>query len=151
MQKLQHERAAMPFHRPRHIGEPFELGVVPQSGKTKRRVDRVLIDEMPAEDDHAEAGPGALLVISDRLFGEDALVRASHPGRADRRENHPIRQGGITDAQRRERMAIRPSVGHGRFPWLLLCWSKEHPAAEAARGLRLPPSIIDLRRLQIRY
>ena len=87
MQKLHRERAAVPFHRARHIGEPFELRIVPQAGKAERRIDRIFINEVPAENDHSEPGLGAFLVIGDRLLGEDTLMRASDPGRADRREN----------------------------------------------------------------
>ena len=139
MQKLHRERAAVPFHRPRHVGQPFELRIVPKAGKAERRIDRVLIDEVTAENDHSQPGLGALLVIGDRLLGEDALVRASDPGRAHRREYHPVRQGRVADAKRREQMAIGPGIGHGRFPSnVFVRGIKEHAAPERARALRLP-------------
>ena len=112
MQKLHRERAAVPLHRPRHVGEPLDLRVVPQAGKPERRIDRVFVDQVPAENDHAEPGLGALLVIGDGLLGKNALVRAAHPGRADRAEYHAIRKRRVADAKRREQMAIRSVVGH---------------------------------------
>ena len=112
MQKLHRKRAAVPLHRPRHIGEPLELRIVPQAGKPKRRIDRVFIDQMPAENDHAKPGLGALLVIGDRLLGKNTLVRAPNPGRTNRAEYHAIRKRRVADAQRREQMAIRSVVGH---------------------------------------
>lgn len=144
MQKLDRERAAVPFHRPRHIGEPFELRVVPQAGKAERRIDGIFIDEVPAENDHSEPGLGALLVIGDRLLGEDTLVRASDPGRAHRSEYHPVRQGRIADAKRRQQMAIGLGIGHGRFPSNVFC-SGNKRACRAGRCTGLAVAAVNNR------
>ena len=114
VQQLHGERAAVPLDRPRHIGQALELRVVPKAGKAERRIDRILVDEVTAENDHAEAGPGALFVIGDGLLGEDALMRAAHPGRTDGREHDPVRDRRVPDAQWREQVGIGPVVGHGR-------------------------------------
>src|SRR6185503_5007883 len=129
----------------RHIRQALELRVVPEPGKAERRIDGVLVDQVAAEDDHAEAGPGALLVIGDGLFGEDALVRAAHPCRADRREHDPVRDRRVPDAQWREQVAVVPGVGHAR-PLALSCrpgagsglriWAKERPVMPALRPRR---------------
>ena len=152
MQKLHREPTAVPLHRARHIGEALELRVVPQAGKAERRINRIFINEVTAKDDHSEPGLGAFFVIGDRLLGEDALVRASDPGRAYRPEYHPVRQGCIANAKRREQVAIGPGIGHGRFPLTSFVRRiKEHAAPEGARALRLPPSTIGFPRVAIRY
>jgi hypothetical protein len=114
VQQLHGERAAVPLDRPRHVGEALELCVVPKPGKPEWRIDRVLVDQVAAEDDHSKAGPGALFVVGYGLLGENALMRAAHPCRTDGREHDPVRDRRVPDAQRREQVGVGPSVGHGR-------------------------------------
>src|SRR5580700_8286575 len=106
MQQLHRKRAAMTLHRSRDIRESFKLRVIPKSGKTHRRVDRVLVDEMTAENDHSQTGSGPLLVVSNRLFGKDSFVRRANPCWTDRGESNAIRKGGISNPQRRKQMRI---------------------------------------------
>ncbi len=112
VQQLHSKRTAVPLDRPRHVGQALELRVVPEPGKPERRVDRILVDQVAAEDDHAETGPGALLVIGHGLLGEDPFVRATHPRRADRREHDPVRDRRVPDAQWGEQVIIGPAGGH---------------------------------------
>ena len=97
MQQLHHDRAAVPLHRARHPGEPRDLPVAPKARKADGRVERVLVDQMPAQNDHSQAGFGALLVVGLGLVGEDPFMRILDPGRAGRGEDDPVRDGGTAD------------------------------------------------------
>ena len=79
MQELHRDRAAVPLYRARHVGQSFELRVVPKTREPERRIDRVLVNQVAAQNDHSEAGFGAFLVIGDGLLREDPLMWASHP------------------------------------------------------------------------
>src|SRR6202167_1183959 len=107
MQELYRKRATMPLYGSRDIREPFELRVIPQPRKTHGGIDRILVDEVTAENDHSQTGPGPLLVVSNRLFGKDSLVGRANPGWTHRGESNAIRKGGISDPQRRKQMRIR--------------------------------------------
>ena len=80
MKELHGERAAVPPDRTRDIGQSLELRVVPKAWEAQRRVDRVLVDQVTAENDHSQTGLGAFFVVGDRLLGENPLVRAPDPG-----------------------------------------------------------------------
>ena len=116
MKELHGKRAAVPPHRTRDIGQSLELRVVPKAWEAQRGVNRVLVDQVPAENDHSQAGLGAFFVVGDRLFGENPFVRAPDPGRANRGEDDAIWQCRVPDTQWREQMAIRADVRHNRFP-----------------------------------
>ena len=113
MQQLRDDRTVMLFDRSRHARKPFDLLFVPKAGKGGGRIEGVLVDEMSAKDDHSDSGLGALFVIRDGLLGEDALVCASHPGGADRSEDHPIGNLGVANLPGRKQTGIRASTRHG--------------------------------------
>src|ERR1700733_3381627 len=113
MQELHRKRATVALHRSRDIREPFKLRVIPKSRKTHRRVDRILVDEGTAENDHSQTGLGPLLIVSNRLFGKDSFVGRANPRWTHRGESDAIRKGGISDPQRRKQGRI--SIGaHSR-------------------------------------
>ena len=110
MQQLHRKGAAMPLYRPGDIRESFKLRVVPKSGKAYGGVDCVLVDEVAAENDHPQASLGALLVVGNRLFRKDSFVGIAHPSWTHRRKNHAIRNGRVSDPQRRKKMRIRIGI-----------------------------------------
>lgn len=116
MQQLRDDCAVVFFHCPCHTREPFDLVFVPKTRKAGRGVEGVLVDEMPAKNDHADPGLSALFVISDGLLGEDALVRTSHPGGTDRSKDDPIGNLGVADLPWGEQMRIRANTRHGDPP-----------------------------------
>ena len=99
MQELHRERAAVPLYRPGHIGQAFQLSVVPKTGEAERSINRVLVYQVAAQNDHAQAGFGTLFVVGHRLLGKDSFMRASYPCRANRTEDDTVWQGGVADPQ----------------------------------------------------
>ncbi len=115
MKELHRERAAVPLYRPGHIGQTFHLSVVPEAGEAEWSINRVLVYQVAAQNDHAQAGFGALFVVSHGLFGKNSFMRTSYPCRANRTEHDTVWQRGVAYPQGRQQMTIGAGVGHGRF------------------------------------
>jgi hypothetical protein len=106
MQKLHRQCATVPFYRPGDVRKAFELRIIPEPGKPHGRVDRVLVDQVTAKNDHSQTSLGALFVVGDRLFGKDSFMRRADPSRTYGSERHAIRKGGVSDPQRRKQVRI---------------------------------------------
>jgi hypothetical protein len=85
----------MSMHGLRDGRQSLDLVVIPQTGEEERRVERVLANQVAADDDQADAPSRAFLVVGDGLVGELPLVGASYPHGASGGEDDPVLQLGL--------------------------------------------------------
>ena len=107
MEELARELAAMLVDGVGHLRESGDLLVVPEAREDELRVQGLPVDDRAADDDQPAAALRPLLVVRDRLVGEDALVRVRDPGRAGRREDDPVRDRRVPDPPLREEVRVR--------------------------------------------
>src|ERR1700730_10253807 len=74
VEELRDQRAAMLFDCPRHPSDAFHLLIIPKARECRWSVDRILLDDLTAKDDHSQSRPRSLLIVGDRLIGKDPFV-----------------------------------------------------------------------------